>query len=79
MLGSERYNFTKWGLLSLVTCGLYHLYYEYIMAKDVVQVYGDTQSSEPMLCLILAGFGFPIISDAIIQNRINKYYGGSPV
>lgn len=77
-LGRDEYNFWMWLLLSIVTCGLYAIYIEYKMAKsitDIQQTEGLTVNTNlPLICLLLALFGLPIVSLAIQQNEIDAWY-----
>ncbi len=77
MLKQERYNFVLWLVLTIITCGLYHLYHEYRKSKDIAEVMQNPNSLEPILSVVLAAFGLGIITDAIQQTEINKFYGNS--
>ena len=77
-LGREDYSFFLWLILSLLTCGIFAIYYEYKMAKGInevqersgLRVNGDLA----LICLLLAVFGLGIVSLAIQQSEINKFY-----
>lgn len=61
-------------LLGLVTCGLYTIYWNYKMGKTIYKAQeraGMPATDNSILYLILAIFGFQIISYAIIQSDIN--------
>ncbi|MDD3846303.1 MAG: zinc-ribbon domain-containing protein [Syntrophorhabdaceae bacterium] len=79
LLGQQRYNFWLWFLLTIVTCSLFNIYYEYYMAQGIVEAQdkrGFPQSRDlPVLSLILAIIGLNIVTDAIQQNAINKIFG----
>ncbi len=79
LLGQERYSFWLWFFLTLITCGLYNIYYEYYMAQGIVEVQdvrGYPRSKDlPVLSLILTIIGLNIVTDAIQQNEINKIFG----
>ena len=76
MLREERFSFLLWFLLTIATCGLFNIYYEYIMAQGIVEVQrreGKPITNElPVLSLVLSIFGLHMITDAIQQNEINK-------
>ena len=78
LLKEQRFNFLLWFLVSLVTCFLFNIYYEYIMAQGIVEIQkkqGRTPSNDlPVLSLVLSIFGLHIITDAIQQNEINKFF-----
>jgi len=78
-LGQQRYNFWLWFLLTILTCGLFNIYYEYYMAQGLVEAqgkYGRPLSKDlPVLSLVLTIFGLNIVTDAIQQNEINKFFG----
>lgn len=79
LLGQERYKFGLWFILTLVTCGLYNIYYEYFLAQGLVeaqQKHGRPKSENlPVLSLILTILGLNIVADAIQQSEINKFFG----
>jgi hypothetical protein len=76
MIGQRKYSFWPWFLLSVITCGFYHLYHEYIKSEDIAIVMGDQNKVEPALHLILNVFGFKIVADALQQDQINRFFGG---
>lgn len=62
-------------LLGLVTCGIYTIYWNYKMGRTMEQAQrraGVPATDNSILFLILAIFGFQIISYCIIQSDINK-------
>ena len=79
LLKEQRFSFLLWFLVSLITCFLFNIYYEYIMAKAIVEIQtkqGKTASNDlPVLSLVLSIFGLHIITDAIQQHEINKLFG----
>lgn len=79
LLQEKKYNFLLWFVLTIITCFLFHIYYEYYMAQGVVEAqkkYGKALSNDlPVLSIILAILGLHIITDAIQQNEINKLFG----
>jgi predicted RNA-binding Zn-ribbon protein involved in translation (DUF1610 family) len=78
LLKEQRFSFLLWFLVSIITCFLFNIYYEYIMAKAVVEIQtkqGKAPSNDlPVLSLILSIFGLHIITDAIQQHEINKFF-----
>ena len=76
LLGREEYNFWSWLILSIVTCGIYHVYYEYKMGSDLyVYMKGkglDVNPNLPMLGLLLSIFGLTIVADAVYQHELNR-------
>lgn len=81
-LEREELDFLTWLGLSIITCGLFALYYEYKMAKAVneIQERGGMRVNEDLalLCVGLAVFSFGLVSMAIQQGEINKFYGDNP-
>jgi hypothetical protein len=69
----ERYSFWKFSLYSLLTCGVYYIYHEYRKADDYQRFIKSPDTSEPVLALVLALFGFGWIYDAILQSKLNEY------
>ena len=71
-------------LFSIITCGIYSLYWLYkmgetiVMAKQKRDMTADTNL--PIIYLVLALFGFGIISYALMQSALNDiidYDGGA--
>jgi len=77
MLGQEKYSWGMWALLSLVTCGIYHVYHEYRKSEDIARVLGRGGSNDGIVNLLLTLFGLGVIADAIQQARINEHFGSS--
>ena len=79
LLGQQRYSFWLWFFLTLITCGLYNIYYEYYLAQGLVEAqekHGWQKSRDlPVLSLILTIIGLNLVTDAIQQNEINKFFG----
>lgn len=77
-LGRDEYSFWLWFALSIVTCGIFAMYYEYKMAKGINEVQERFQlriaSDLAVICLILTIVGLGLVSIAIQQAEINKFY-----
>ncbi len=74
MLKREKYVYWKFYLLSMVTCGVYYIYHEYLKVDDFAKATGQEDTSDAILALILAIFGMGFIADAILQNKINQHF-----
>lgn len=62
-------------VFSLITCGIYGLYWMYRQGEKIDNAKarrGMSGGSSGILYLVLAIFGFSIISYAIMQNELNK-------
>jgi hypothetical protein len=62
-------------LLGIFTCGIYFYYWYYKMGKRIYNAEikaNNISNDESLLYIILAVFGLRIISNAIIQSKINK-------
>ena len=77
MLRQNKYSFWTWALLSLITCGIYHVYHEFRKSEDISRVIGRPNSNDGLISLILTIIGLGMISDAIQQSRINEYFGST--
>ena len=63
-------------LLSIITCGIYGLYWSYMSGKriDNKRIEEGYSSSElGILYLLLSLFGLSIVTLALMQNEINKF------
>jgi len=76
LLGREEFKFVPWFLLSFVTCGLFHIYYEYKMGAELyswLKANGrEANQNLPVMGLVLSCFGLTIIADAVYQHEFNK-------
>lgn len=79
LLREQRFSFVLWFFVSILTCFIFNIYYEYIMAKAIVELQkhdGIQQSNDlPVLSLLLAIFGLHVVADAIQQYEINRLLG----
>jgi len=81
-LGREELNFWVFLGLSIITCGLFAIYYEYKMAQAINEVQENNDmrvnGDLPILCVLLSIFSLSLVSTAIQQADINKFYGENP-
>lgn len=77
-LGSDQFSFWKWFFLTIVTCGIYEVYEEYKMGEAINTIQYNNNFSVtshlPIICLLLTLFGMGLITTAIQQHHINKFY-----
>ena len=76
-LNRKEYSFGKWLLLSIITCGIYGVYNEYKMARGIIEVQQQNKllvNDVATICLIMTLIGLSIVSMAIQQTEINKFY-----
>ena len=80
-LRRNEYSFWPWLLLSIVTCGIFAIYYEYKMADGINEIQQSNgwrvSNSLAVICVLLAIFGVGIASLAIQQAEINKFYSAN--
>ena len=70
----EERNIVVYLLLTLVTCGIYGIYFSYQMGKYMVKAgenYNVKIEDNSILYLILTIFGFGIVSYCLVQNDLN--------
>ena len=72
LLKTERYSFWKIYILSLLTCGIYFIYFEYKKAEEISALTGKDSDSDPILAVVLSIFGLSIVFDAIAQSKLNS-------
>jgi hypothetical protein len=79
LLGRREFGFLTWLLLSIVTCGLYHLYYQYKMGSALVEIEDErglhAPDGLPIISVIAAILGVGVVADCIHQQEINKIVG----
>ena len=76
-LNRKEYSFGKWLLLSIITCGIYGVYNEYQMARGIIEVQQQNKllvNNVATICLIMTLIGLSLVSMAIQQTEINKFY-----
>jgi hypothetical protein len=76
-LNRQEYAFGKWLLLSIITCGIYGVYNEYRMARGIAEIQEQNKflvNDVATICFILTLIGLSIVSMAIQQTEINKFY-----
>ena len=76
-LNKREYTFGMWFLLTIITCGIYGIYNEYKMARSIVEIQEQNNlmvHNVATICLILTLIGLSIVSMAIQQSEINKFY-----
>jgi hypothetical protein len=77
-LGRQEYSFIMWFLLSIITCGIYGIYYEYKMSKGINEIQErnslHVNNDLAVLSILLTIFGLGLVSIAIQQADINKFY-----
>ena len=76
-LSRKEYSFGKWLLLGIITCGIYGVYNEYKMARGIIEVQQQNKllvNNVASICLIMTLIGLSIVSMAIQQTEINKFY-----
>ena len=63
-------------VFTLVTCGIYSLYWLYKMGETIIMAKQrramTVDTNLPIIYLVLALFGFGIISYALMQNSLNE-------
>jgi hypothetical protein len=73
LLKTERFVYWKMGIFSLLTCGIYFIYYEYKKTLALHEIIGKSDESDCVLAVVLSIVGFNWIWDAIFQTKINAY------
>ena len=74
LLKQEKYVLWKISVFTLLTCGIYYFYFEYMKAEDFQKTTGGNDTSDPILALVMSIFGFGFVYDAILQSKINRYF-----
>ena len=76
LLGRQNSASGGWALVySIITIGIYALYWNYKMGEAVAEALDDRNmrngGNEGQIYLVLAIFGFGIISSCLIQDKVN--------
>ena len=76
ILQRQEFKFIYWLLFSLLTCGLYLIFYQYKMGAAIVEIQQNKSKavfeSLPILSCLVTVFGLSIVVDCIHQHEINK-------
>jgi hypothetical protein len=76
LLERDEFSWPTWFLLSILTCGIYHLFYQYKMGAAIneIQYELDLPVTEglPVLSVVAAIFGVGLVADCIHQHELNK-------
>jgi Domain of unknown function (DUF4234) len=82
LIGEQKYNFWPWFFLSIITCGIYNIYIQYVFGKSLSEGLaaegGKSNESLSVLALVLTIFGLGIVVMAIEQNDINNFCEQNP-
>lgn len=75
LLREEKYNIWKLSLFTILTCGIYFVYYEYMKSMDFSKATKPNRpdESDPIIAILLTIFGMNWVYDAILQTKINEY------
>ena len=75
LMKEEKYNIWKLSAFSILTCGLYFIYFEYLKSVDFNKLSkpGLTDDSDAVIAVVLSLFGMHWVYDAILQTKINEY------
>ena len=71
----EQRNVALCVILTIVTCGIYGIYWAYKMGETVEAIHaqrGVPSSSAPILYLVLTLLGVGIVAYALMQNELNQ-------
>jgi len=79
LVRQEKYKFLPWICFTLVTCGLYHIYHQYMKSTDIYQTTRLGTEAEPLIAVVLSIFGLSIVADALQQSHLNRFCGGGDV
>ena len=71
----EKYNIWKLSAFTILTCGIYFIYFEYLKSQDFAKFIKPAQhdDSDAVIAVVLTIFGMNWIYDAILQTKINEY------
>ena len=82
LLERREFNFWIWLLFTILTCGIYHIFYQYKMGAAIVEIQHSMNrglfDKLPLLSVIVTILGLSIVVDCIHQNELNKIYDVLP-
>ena len=61
-------------LYSLITCGIYSLYWMYKMGERVEIIQGTYSGNTGLLYLVMSFFGLGCVAMALMQDALNRLY-----
>ena len=73
-LGEKKYSFIFWLFFTIITFGIYHIYHEYKLTRDMYEVITDTGSSFEvgLIAGIISATGAWIFVDLYQQTMLNQ-------
>lgn len=71
----EKYNIWKLSLFTILTCGLYFIYFEYRKSVDFAKLSQPQKAddSDAVIAVVLTLFCLNWVYDAILQTKVNEY------
>ena len=76
LLGRSEFSWTIWILLTILTCGIYHLFYQYKMGAAINEIQHQrgfpVADGLPVLSVVAAVLGVGVVADCIHQYELNK-------
>ncbi len=79
LLQRDEYHFWMWLMLSVLTLGIFHIYYEYKMGSDLERYLRENgYPVEPHLCILglfVSLIGLTVIADALYQRELHQLIG----
>lgn len=77
LLDRQEFSWGIWLLLCILTCGIYHLFYQYKMGAAINEIQEDLRmpvtDGLPVLSVIAAILGVGLVADCIHQHELNKF------
>ena len=76
LLGRREFSWTVWILLTILTRGIYHFFYQYKMGAAINEIQHQrglpVTDGLPMLSVVSAVLGVGVVADCIHQHELNK-------
>jgi hypothetical protein len=73
LINQDKYSFIKWAILTLITFGLYHVYHEYKLTKDICLTNNIPEKETiAIVAALISITGLWIFVDLYQQEQINQ-------
>jgi hypothetical protein len=76
LVGRDEFSWLTWLVLTILTCGIYHFFYQYKMGSVINEIQEMRQlpvtEGLPVLSVVAAILGVGIVADCIHQHEINR-------
>lgn len=74
LIRENKYSFFRWFIFTLITFGIYHVYHEYILTRDIYLLTGNKDNADifALIGAVLSATGLWVFVDIYQQELLNN-------